>query len=124
MHAMRRECDYHTGEGNQVSIYCDIDGTLTNNPLGPWGNPNKENIAAIRAAIANGHTVVLWSATGESYAKEFAKRYDISAHACLAKPDVCFDDHAGIRPNGKLEMHPPDQIISWTSAHGVPQEAK
>jgi len=107
-----------------VTIYCDIDGTLTDKPTGPWGNPNKENIEAIQAAIANGHTVVLWSATGESYAKQFAKKYEINAHVCLGKPDVCFDDWKTIRPKEKMRILPPDQIIPWITAHGVPQEAK
>ena len=107
-----------------MTIYCDIDGTLTDNPRGPWGNPNTENIAAIRSVIAAGHTVIMWSATGEKYAKEFSKKYDIQAHAMLGKPDVCFDDWLSLRPSDRMKILPPEKMWQWATANGVPREAE
>ena len=107
-----------------MNIHCDIDGTLTKDGTVKWGEPREENIDAIRAAAANGHTVVLWSASGERYANDFNRQYRIGAFVCLAKPDVCFDDHHDIRPDGMMEILPPDRMASWVSSHGVPKEEK
>ena len=107
-----------------MTIYCDIDGTLTFDGTRKWGAPNQENIDAIRAAQENGHTVILWSATGEAYAKAFARKYRFRAHAYLGKPDVCFDDWKTIRPKTHMDILPPDSIIPWVETHGVPREAK
>ncbi len=112
------------GVAEGMNINCDIDGTLTHDGTKAWGEPNLENIAAIREAAANGHTVVLWSATGEAYAKEFAKKHKINARACLAKPDICFDDIETIRPPEFMVILPPDEIGNWVNDHGVPREAK
>lgn len=107
-----------------MNIYCDIDGTLTHDGTRKWGSPDKENIAAIRAAAENGHVVVLWSANGEAYAKTFARRYGIDAYACLAKPDVCFDDWKTIRPKEKMSILPPADVVKWIETHGVPREGR
>ena len=107
-----------------MNIYCDIDGTLTDKPDGPWGNPVYENIDAVRAAAANGHTLILWSAQGGAYAREFAKRHRIIADAYLSKPDVCFDDCTAIRPAGFMDLVMPHEMCGWVSNHGVPREAE
>jgi hypothetical protein len=106
-----------------VTIFCDIDGTLTRDGEHKWGAINSEHIEAINAAKKNGHYVVLWSARGAAYAKAFARRYHVDANLCIGKPDVCFDDHSTIRPPEKMQVLPPDQLWPWMTAHGVPREA-
>lgn len=107
-----------------MTIYCDIDGTLTNRPDGPWGAPNMENIEALKCAISSGHTVVIWSARGERYAIDFSEKYGIDATYCMGKPDVCFDDIDTIRPPEKMSILPPSEMWSWMTAHGVPWEER
>ena len=104
-----------------MNINCDIDGTLTKDGTRKWGAPREANIDAIREAADNGHVVVLWSASGETYARNFARKYKIRARICLAKPDVCFDDHHDIRPDGKMQVLAPDKIVNWVETHGVPR---
>ena len=107
-----------------MTLYFDIDGTLTHDGEHKWGMPNSDLIDAVRAAKKNGHFVVLWSARGATYAKAFARRYRFSANAYLAKPDVCFDDIKSIRPPEKMRVLGPEKIWSWLTAHGVPKEAQ
>jgi hydroxymethylpyrimidine pyrophosphatase-like HAD family hydrolase len=79
-------------------IYCDIDGTLTEDGHAPWGKPRIDVIWKLKDAIAAGYTVVLWSACGKKYCEDFAKAYHIfGLHGCLSKPSLIVDDNKQIR---------------------------
>ena len=106
--------------GEELTIYCDIDGTLTKDGEHAWGAPVYDRIGAVKSAIANGHEVHVWSARGEKYAKQFCERYGLSPSSCLSKPDVCFDDIPELRGRGRMTVLAPDAMWPWMSAHGVP----
>jgi len=93
-----------------MRIFCDIDGTLTDNPQKRWGNPRPEMIAKINDLIEKGNKVILWSAGGTCYAKAFAKSHGIKAIACLAKPDIMVDDKKTIRTRG-IPIMSPDEFL-------------
>ena len=74
-------------------IYCDIDGTLTDNGAHP-GNPIPARIQKIKEIIAKSKdvSVIVWSARGTKYAREFCLKHGIDALA-IGKPSKCIDDH-------------------------------
>lgn len=74
-------------------IYCDIDGTLTDNGAAP-GNPIHSRIDKIKGIIAKSRdvSVIVWSARGTKYAEEFCSKHGIEALA-IGKPSLCVDDH-------------------------------
>lgn len=78
----------------------DIDGTLTHDPMQRWGTPRTNMIKKIKKLIAGGHEIILWSAGGKQYAKDFSKRYKINAIACIPKPDIMIDDKPTLRSCG------------------------
>ena len=93
-----------------MNIFCDIDGTLTDAPSKSWGKPNMDRIEILRRLVAEGHTVVLWSARGGRYAMRFAKKYDIPCYECLGKPSHIIDDNPNLRPKGRIKMLSPEEM--------------
>lgn len=92
----------------ELRIFCDIDGSLTTDPRNMWGEPREDVIQTLKAAIDAGHYVVVWSARGEEYAKDFCKKYGIFPTKAICKPYLCIDDHAPeIRPKGRMKVVPP-----------------
>lgn len=81
------------------NIYCDIDGTLTDN-----GNKANSKIMVNRIRklkeLSKNHNVYLWSARGYDYVYDFAYNNGLGADVILcAKPDLIIDDNPTIRPN-------------------------
>jgi len=95
-------------------IYCDIDGTLTDEPHHPYGTPLCKSIEAIKLLIEKGAQVILWSATGEEYARQFAEQHNIKAYMCLAKPDFYIDDRKDIRSPRLLHWVPDTGIVTFS----------
>jgi len=88
------------------TIFVDIDGTMTDEPDKSWGSPNLEVIDRVKQLIKDGCEVVVWSAGGTEYAKEFAERCGIKASACIGKPWIAIDDKSEIRTGGLWVMSP------------------
>lgn len=87
-------------------IYCDIDGTLTDNgdAVGP-AIPSR--VQAIKK-LCESNDVVVWSGRGLRYAREFCEQHDIKAVAALGKPTKLYDDNPEIRPGGLSQyVHDP-----------------
>lgn len=93
---------------NDLPIFVDIDGTLTDNDQ-KGGNPLQRRIDAVRLMIRNNKQVVVWSANGTAYAREFCRRHSLTPLAVIGKPRYCIDDHAGIRAQG-LNILPPEKL--------------
>ena len=91
-----------------MKIYCDIDGTLTDEPFKKWGKPKQERIDKLKQLIQEGHQVILWSGGGTRYARQFAKKYGIRATAAVGKPDVIIDDNPKIRPTKRTTYLSPE----------------
>jgi len=85
-----------------MTIYCDVDGTLTHKQDGPKPWPVwQENINALKKLIDDGHTVIVWSCRGERAAYNFC--YDNGIHAlALSKPDMCFDDEPSLHDDPRV----------------------
>ncbi|MBF0244433.1 MAG: hypothetical protein HQL31_04090 [Planctomycetes bacterium] len=95
-----------------MRIFVDIDGTLTNSPESPWGEPRQDMIQKVKClALREDVELVLWSGTGSEYAKEFAAKYDIQAFACLGKPHLLVDDNPYIRPLGSMPILSPGDFL-------------
>lgn len=80
-----------------MTVYVDIDGTLTKEQRAKsaFRSALREDvIAKVKAFIAAGHDVILWSGS-KHYAKRVAKLLGIKAIACLAKPDVIVENQPG-----------------------------
>jgi len=80
--------------------FCDIDGTLTEQQK-RWAKPIAENIARVKALIAAGVDVVIWSGT-ERYAREWCEANGFTGkHApkhILGKPRFFIDNQSRVRP--------------------------
>lgn len=93
-------------------VYFDVDGTLTTDGDVPWSPPRLDIISKVKEEIAAGSKVVLWSATGQEYCREFAKRYDIDGlEACLSKPSVYVDDNPQIRSPRFMRHVLPEEVV-------------
>jgi hydroxymethylpyrimidine pyrophosphatase-like HAD family hydrolase len=88
-------------------IYIDIDGTLTTEPEKPWGQPRSARIDRLRAMIAEGAQIVLWSGGGTAYAQAFAKQYRLDGAIAIGKPECLIDDNPRIRPQLRLLVQAP-----------------
>lgn len=89
------------------SIYCDIDGTLNDNPTG-GGKAIPSRVNRIKELISMGHEVILWSAGGAANAEQFAKANGINAKYYLTKPHIVIDDNPRFRPRGWQYYTPED----------------
>jgi hydroxymethylpyrimidine pyrophosphatase-like HAD family hydrolase len=88
-------------------IYIDIDGTLTNDGDKACAPVVPSRLTRVRKMITAGIPIVIWSATGTSYAKKFCKDYALEGEnvTAIGKPKFCVDDCKTIRPN--LLVRPP-----------------
>jgi hydroxymethylpyrimidine pyrophosphatase-like HAD family hydrolase len=82
-----------------LPIYVDIDGTLTSEDVAN-GPPLQRRIDRVRLWIRDGKQVVVWSARGTEYAREFCRRHSLTPMAVLGKPNFCVDDKPTIRSGG------------------------
>lgn len=85
-----------------MTIFVDIDGTLTTEAYTRWGHPIKDRIEAVKALVIMGYDVVLWSGGGRKYVEAFAKKYGLEGVICIGKPDVIVDDQVDIRPRRRI----------------------
>lgn len=91
-------------------IYCDIDGTLTDDGERKWGKPIHQRILKLNHLFDAGYEVNLWSANGAGYVKAFAEKHGVKHTRCLSKPGVVIDDRHYIR---RFEMLSPKAFDSW-----------
>lgn len=70
-------------------IAVDVDGTLSLD-----GRPNPKAIAYCEARKAEGYSLTLWSARGESYARQTAEAFGVVSlfDHILSKPGYILDD--------------------------------
>jgi len=94
-----------------MTIYIDIDGTLTTTPTKAWGPVRDGAIERVRKLVYRGHAVYIWSARGKNYASQFVEKYGIKGVTTLSKPDVLVDDVAGIRDPGRIRRIGPEEFI-------------
>lgn len=90
---------------HDLPIFVDIDGTLTESDR-KHGKPLSRRIDKLRIWIRNGKQVVVWSANGTQYAREFCRRHSLTPLAVLGKPMYCIDDNPEIRPDGLTIFDP------------------
>lgn len=81
-----------------MNIFCDIDGTLTDNGEKPNGKPLLNRIQKIREWSYE-NTVILWSGNGQRYAEKFKKDHNLHKCVAIGKPHLIIDDNPTIRPN-------------------------
>lgn len=93
------------------TYYIDIDGTMTDTPNSRWGNPKLKAIEKIKKLIIDNNVVIIWTAGGWQYAKDFCNKYEITPTAILPKPDYIVDDISTIRKEGKITYVSPEQFI-------------
>ncbi len=91
----------------ELTIYCDIDGTLTDTPHQPGGEPRYDVIKKLKLAISRGHDVILWSGRKATYVRAFAKKHGIEAVAFLSKPELVIDDKLEVRHLPKEDRYKP-----------------
>lgn len=96
---------------NDLPVYIDIDGTLTDKPEGK-GTADESRIKIVQRMIEKGTDVVLWSAAGGEYARKFADDNGLDVVAALGKPDYCIDDMTQIKWNG-LSVRKPSYLEVW-----------
>lgn len=92
-----------------MNIFCDIDGTLTDDGEHRNGTPNLFRIERIRK-ISEDHFVVLWSGNGSEYAEEFRKKHDLRHCVAIGKPHLIIDDNPTIRPSWDSLIKTPEYL--------------
>lgn len=98
-----------------MTIFCDIDGTLTTTPGKPWGPVREWLVEKLKKRQRAGDDIVLWSGRGKKYVEEFTLSIGFPFVTCVSKPDLVIDDNPGIRPCEKCKpVHPND----WKEARG------
>ncbi len=101
-------------------IFCDVDGTLSEDGTRKWAPPRHDVMEVLSAAIAAGHEVILWSAQGEDYCRAWARRYHLGPHACISKPDLAVDDRPLLRGENRLTVIPPEELKDFLVKHNGP----
>ena len=102
-----------------MTIYCDIDGTLTKRKRGDSAFvPCNDMIGIIRKLIADGNDIIMWSGRGAGVASDFAKQHGLKPKYCLTKPDAFFDDRPGLKP-GPIPIIDPKNVRKWLKGKGV-----
>jgi len=80
-------------------IYMDIDGTLTDRQK-RWAKPIPERINRVKAMIAAGENVIVWSGTYR-YAREWCDRNGFTGkyepYAVMPKPKYFVDNQSRVR---------------------------
>ena len=93
-------------------IFIDIDGTLTDNPTEAGGKAIPERIEHIWRLVGSNQSVVIWSARGAAYARNFARENGIlEIVTAIGKPEVLVDDDPSIRPKNLMPMVSPDDFF-------------
>lgn len=90
-------------------IFIDIDGTLTDKGTRD-GNPIPDRIKRLKAMVAGGYQIVVWSGTGTTYAVKFCKDNGITGVIAIGKPEYCVDDNPMIRPKS-LRVESPEEFF-------------
>ena len=94
-----------------LPIFIDIDGTLTDSGLRD-GKPIRSRIKYVQKLIYRGDPIVLWSASGTEYAKEFARTNQLDdALAVIGKPKLFVDDNPVIRPIERMQVITPEAFF-------------
>ncbi len=81
-----------------MNIYCDIDGTLTQDGENKHGKPVLSRINQLRF-LSKRNQVILWSGNGKEYAEQFKRRHYLDDCIAIGKPHLIIDDNPTIRPN-------------------------
>ena len=92
-----------------MNIFCDIDGTLTDDGEHKNGSPRLDFIECLRK-ISLKHDVVLWSGNGKEYAEEFKNKFKLDNCTAIGKPHLIIDDNPTIRPNWNSLMRTPEYL--------------
>ena len=99
-----------TSKAEHLPVYIDIDGTLTDNPKA-GGRAISERIEKVRQLILSGRHVVVWSAVGTEYAREFVATNSLSGATAIGKPDFAVDDNPEIRPRSHFKIYSPEEFF-------------
>lgn len=94
-----------------MRIYVDVDGTMTERQHPRWSPPRLDVIARVKAWIAAGHDVVVWSGTTR-YARAFCRRYGIVPELAIGKPGLVVDNHPRIRSARIMPIIDPNAFLS------------
>ena len=94
----------------ELPLFVDIDGTLTDSPT-QGGQVLLARLAELRALIAAGREVVLWTGGGTGYAQAFAELHGLRPSVCVGKPSVAVDNCPTIRPAGRLRIVAPEDFF-------------
>ncbi len=89
-----------------MNIFCDIDGTLTDDGEHRNGIPNLYRICKIKQ-LSLTNTVYLWSGNGQTYAEEFRIKHGLLRCTAIGKPHLIIDDNPTIRPNWESLINKP-----------------
>lgn len=92
-----------------MNIFCDIDGTLTDDREHRNGTPNLKRIERIRK-MSETCPVVLWSGNGQEYAEQFRVKHLLINCIALGKPRLIIDDNPTIRPNWNSLIRTPEYL--------------
>ena len=95
--------------GNIMNIFCDIDGTLTDNGEKKYGIPIESRIESLRK-LSKIHTIILWSGNGTEYAEEFQQKHNLINCIAIGKPHLIIDDNPTIRPNWNSLIKSPEYL--------------
>lgn len=92
-------------------VYVDIDGTLTDDPEYRRGKPLQRRIDKVRQMIRDGFPVVVWSAGGTEYAREFCRKHSLTPLLAVGKPYFAVDDKPNITRQG-IRVRTPEFLDS------------
>lgn len=92
-----------------MNIFCDIDGTLTDDGKCKNGNPIIDRIQKLNF-LSKRHQVILWSGNGKEYAEQFKKQYGLNNCIAIGKPHLIIDDNPTIRPKWDSLIQSPDYL--------------
>jgi len=88
-----------------MRIFVDVDGTMTTEDR-RGAPPSTEMIDRVKALIAAGHAIVVWSQRGKRYARHFCEEHGIKAEAYMGKPAMFVDDWPSLRRTGIPTVSP------------------
>lgn len=92
------------------TLFCDVDDTLLVHDISEYpawrrttiscngrefvGVPHRKNILMLQKFYKLGYQIIVWSRTGESWAKAVVDKLELNPYVdhCLTKPDFYLDD--------------------------------
>ena len=92
-----------------MNIFCDIDGTLTNDGEHKYGVCMLNRIEKLRI-LSETNDVILWSGNGKKYAQEFLNKHKLDRCIAIGKPHLIIDDNPTIRPNWNSLIRTPEYL--------------